>query len=211
MKRKVYVVGGSINYANWLVDFENINNMADADLVMFTGGSDIHPSLYGEKEIGMYTSFNMRRDEEEILQYQRAKDKGLPMIGICRGAQFLTAMSGGKLIQHQLSPGSLHPIYTWDDSVCQISSLHHQAMYPYNMEEDEYKLIAWAQNHSTLHWNGKNQEISDKPFKEAEIVYYPKTRSLCIQGHPEMMSSVVYPDTFEFLDDLVERLIDKTL
>ena len=208
-KRKVYVVGTYTEYASWLQDFEVCPFLSECDLVMFTGGEDVNPALYGEPR-GPFTYFNATRDKQEMSAFQRASAYKKPMIGICRGAQFLTVMSGGRLIQHQHNPGT-HPIITWDGLEIPVSSLHHQAMYPYNLPDDRYRLIAWAENHSPFHLDGEHKEISDKPFKEAEIVYYPATRCLGIQGHPEMMPRSRYKETFQFLDELVEKLITETI
>ena len=41
---KIYVVGGDLNYANWISDKEFVQTPEEADLVLFTGGEDVHPS-----------------------------------------------------------------------------------------------------------------------------------------------------------------------
>ena len=62
-------------------------------------------------------------------------------------------------------------------------------MYPYNLSDDEYELIAWSKERlSNKYVTGGAFDITNTAdFKEPEIVYYPKTNSFCIQGHPEMM------------------------
>ena len=67
------------------------------DLIVFTGGADIHPSIYGEKNT--HSHCNIGRDKREIFVYRMAKKWNIKMFGICRGHQFLNALTGGKLIQ----------------------------------------------------------------------------------------------------------------
>ena len=108
-------------------------------------------------------------------------------------AQLLTVYNGGKLIQHveghrnnnqeielTLIPETLY-------KKIQISSDHHQMMFPFNLNKTSYEIIGWSKNfQSNTYLNGKNEEI-DLPFNfvETEIIYYPLKNSLCIQGHPE--------------------------
>lgn len=162
------------------------------DLVLFTGGEDVDPSYYGE-QVGERTGINRKRDEYEVkYMFARSTLRRTPKLGICRGAQFVTVMSGGKLIQdvsgHAIS--TLHRISFSNglSSDIDITSTHHQMMNPYEMDEDNYEVIATATNfQSDRYLDGTNKNIAlPKGFKEAEIVYYPKTSSLAIQGHPEM-------------------------
>ena len=80
---KVFVVGGAINYANWIKDVEIVGNLNQAQIVLFTGGEDVDPSFYGcEKHERTWS--NPMRDKEEIEIFNRVHDNQL-VIGICRG------------------------------------------------------------------------------------------------------------------------------
>ena len=70
----------------------------EADLVVFGGGADISPELYGQEPLPQ-TYFDEDRDTHEIWAYNKCVTSKIPMFGICRGAQFLHAMNGGKLWQ----------------------------------------------------------------------------------------------------------------
>lgn len=156
----------------------------EPELVIFTGGEDVDPSLYMENA-GKFTSFNKKRDKLEASTYNDFRY--IPKLGICRGAQFLTVMNHGKLVQHVTGHTSDHTIETDCDRVMNVTSTHHQMMYPFGLKADSYKLIAWAQYFkSNTYLNGNNVEIPPtREFLEPEIVYYPNTSSLAIQGHPE--------------------------
>lgn len=159
------------------------------DLLIFTGGADVNPDMYGEK-VGSRTSINIERDELESKSYDMLYR--VPKLGICRGSQFLTVKSGGRLIQDVQghATGKNHYIHTkeyGDYNKYNITSTHHQMMFPFNLNEDRYNLIAWSTKFlSDSYLNGNNEEIIlPENFLEPEIVYYNDSKSLCIQGHPE--------------------------
>jgi len=80
------------------------------------------------------------------------------------------------------------------------------------MAKEDYKLLAWTNGISKCHWNGLNEEISDKPFNEVEIIYYPKSNCLGIQGHPEMLfGDDAYDETISYLQDLLNKFLNKEL
>lgn len=69
------------------------------DGLVLSGGADINPLYLGEDPIPQLGSINPRRDRMEILLTRLAYDRQLPILGICRGIQMLTAVLGGKLYQ----------------------------------------------------------------------------------------------------------------
>lgn len=175
-----------------VIDCKEYRRDIKVDLILFTGGEDVSPSYYGESK-GKYTSISNKRDETESdYMFNRGEFCDTPKLGICRGAQFLTVMSNGKLIQHVNGHGlsGSHPLdmkHLGINGEFQITSTHHQMMFPYNMDKNDYEIIATATNFlSNTYLDGLNSEKElPKDFEECEIVYYPKTKSLCIQGHPE--------------------------
>lgn len=210
---KVYVVGGSTNYANWLPNTEVTHNFNDADVVMFTGGEDVDPSLYGE-QAGRHTYSNLERDIAEREVYKRAKEARKKIIGICRGSQFLCVMAGGKLIQHQDNPNAVHEIaLVRGGAPIHITSTHHQAAYPYNLPIYVYKLLGWSRDkQSTFHLNGEGKEMLGVVQQEAEIVWYKNERSLGIQGHPEMINyQKAHPESLKVIQEIYKDFINNQL
>lgn len=201
--RKIYVVGGNKEYASWMQG-QVVDNIYESNLVVFTGGEDVSPSLYGEPEHPR-TMTNPKRDAREMDMFNTATRLKKHIIGICRGSQFTCVASGGRLVQHQENPLHLHPIQTSDERSVLITSTHHQAMYPYDMVDGDYKVLAWTEGLSKFHENGEQKEISDKPFKEVEVCYFPKTKVLGIQGHPEMLPRSRNAETFAYLDELLDN------
>ena len=99
--RTVYVVGRYPEYEEmftnngWLV-VDNIED--DADLVQFCGGADVSPHLYNEERLET-TYVDPERDAYEIAMFKLAFESGCAIAGICRGAQFVHVMNGGRLWQ----------------------------------------------------------------------------------------------------------------
>jgi putative glutamine amidotransferase len=70
------------------------------DGMVFSGGSDVDPELYGatahEETIGIFRE----RDEFELGLMRAALARDVPMLAICRGSQVLNVALGGDLEQH---------------------------------------------------------------------------------------------------------------
>ncbi|MCW8888173.1 MAG: gamma-glutamyl-gamma-aminobutyrate hydrolase family protein [Gammaproteobacteria bacterium] len=157
------------------------------DLVMFTGGEDVTPAYYGEERHAKTFHTNPERDHIEALIWKQAKRLGIPCVGICRGAQFLNVMNGGKLIQHVTNHTSNHDIKTTCGHTIQVSSTHHQMMDP----TPEAEIIAWAESLSTEYLGIKDfRPCTDENgvVQEPEVVMYHDNMDLCVQFHPEMMA-----------------------
>jgi GMP synthase-like glutamine amidotransferase len=207
MSRKIYVVGIGPHYASWMKG-EIVYDMEDADLVVFTGGEDVDPIVYNEPR-NPKTRSNIKRDNTELIEFKKALDLKKHMIGICRGAQFLCAASGGRLVQDQMNPGYRHMITTSTGKIVMITSTHHQAMFPFDMPKDHYKLLAWTEKMVGKREDGEGNDMGNGN-REAEICYFPKTRALGIQGHPEMMAEGMFGTTFDYLHEILDdHLNDK--
>ncbi len=68
------------------------------DGIVLSGGADIDPDYLGEEPLEC-VSINPRRDRQELTLVHLAVDRQIPVLGICRGIQVLTAALGGKLYQ----------------------------------------------------------------------------------------------------------------
>lgn len=70
------------------------------DAVVFAGGADLDPGLYGEAPHVETTGLRPQRDAAELPLIRSALDRDLPTLGICRGMQLLAIACGGSLVQH---------------------------------------------------------------------------------------------------------------
>jgi putative glutamine amidotransferase len=69
------------------------------DGILFTGGNDIDPALWGADRHPA-TEIDAARDASEVMLMRAALDLDLPILGICRGMQVMAVVSGGSLHQH---------------------------------------------------------------------------------------------------------------
>lgn len=135
---KVFVVGGSLGYANWITDEVNlVNSVDDADLVLLTGGEDVNPKYYNEKPHP--TTHFTQRDVEEFKIINESKSKQKPLYGTCRGLQILTVAAGGKLVQHQsnrYSPHLMDDVFTKESNSFKVENLLAISNFLTNLEYD---------------------------------------------------------------------------
>jgi len=71
-------------------------DLASVDAVVIGGGDDIGPDLYGG-ELVTAARIDPERDRLERCVVMEAIARGLPVLGICRGAQMLNVALGGSL------------------------------------------------------------------------------------------------------------------
>jgi putative glutamine amidotransferase len=93
-------MGGGLPLVLPLSDAEEARALARRlDGFLFTGGQDVHPALYNQTELPFCGKTSARRDafEKALLEEILRLDK--PVLGICRGLQFLNVMLGGSLYQ----------------------------------------------------------------------------------------------------------------
>ncbi len=69
------------------------------DALLLSGGGDLNPLYLGEEPVPGLGGINAKRDLAELLLVRLAFDRQVPMLGICRGIQVLTAALGGSLYQ----------------------------------------------------------------------------------------------------------------
>lgn len=189
--KKIYVVGGANHYAQRIENHELTDDLSTADIVMFTGGEDVDPSLYGCKK-HRTTYSNIARDLYEKEIFEKIRPDQL-VVSICRGSQFTCIMNGGLLVQNctDHAIGYTHRI-TNGEKIFDITSTHHQMQYPYNLPKEDYTVLYTCYGHRSECYDGDKIDINAIfEYGEPEIVMYHKKnmpKCLAIQGHPEMMS-----------------------
>ena len=185
--KKVYVVGGGYAYERMFkqAGYALATSMQEADLLCFTGGADVSPELYGEDNVGSYCSPERDKYEEQVFDWAYAHD--VPMVGICRGGQFLNVMNGGKMWQDVDN----HAISGTHKAMCKylgeimVSSTHHQMMRP--SAEGEVLVSANLASYK-MNANGAKYSWECNFGDDCEVAYYKDTKSLCYQPHPEIVN-----------------------
>jgi GMP synthase-like glutamine amidotransferase len=158
------------------------------DLILLWGGDDISPVFYDELRItNGGPSKPSERDLFEWELIRQATAFGIPIVGVCRGAQMLCAYAGGKLIQHVNGHHSDHNIETIDGKIFMVSSSHHQMMCPYGFTN--YELLAWSQASQSSVYLPQGADYTEEMYKltrkEPEVVFFPDLNALAVQCHPE--------------------------
>jgi len=185
-------------------------NFREAEALVFTGGADVHPFLYGERELKQ-TQTDWIRDRTELNLLRRVPSQ-FPKIGICRGGQFLNVASGGAMWQHVdgHAEGKLHPMRLDGldkGRMVEVTSTHHQMMIP----TAEATVIATAAKSTVKMGDGrpynkrKPEEVAER-FEDTEVVYYEHSNSLCFQPHPEygVLNNPCQRVFFEIMNEYVQ-------
>jgi putative glutamine amidotransferase len=73
--------------------------LATMDGLLLPGGADLDPALYGEAPHPS-VAVERPRDDLELAAWSAARERGLPIFGVCRGFQAINVFSGGRLVQH---------------------------------------------------------------------------------------------------------------
>ena len=164
--------------------------LSEVNVVVFTGGSDVSPYIYGEEPDGA-RGCDPRRDEIELSIWNGAKSLGIPCIGICRGGQLLNVLNGGYMIQ------DLGKTISGDVSMY-IDGKH--SMYYMSVRVDHHQGMIAGDSVNNLSWN---EETGTDYWPDYEI-WYPETKDLCVQYHPEWD----HEGTKQRFISLLERFLD---
>lgn len=194
-KSKVFIVESGLSYFSMFrhAGWEHTSHMKEADLVLFTGGSDVSPELYGQAK-HTTTHPNPARDFRERLIFNLCRKVNKPMVGICRGGQLLNVLCGGSLYQDVDGHYEKHDVHDISTSVdYPASSDHHQMM----QVGSKGTLLAYASEAAfkEICWIAGKHKILKTDNVDPEVVHYPNEKVLCFQYHPE------YPG-FEYLADI---------
>ena len=80
-------------------DIEDADVLDRVDGLILIGGADIGPANYGAEPHPTTDEPRVQRDASEILLCRGARERDLPLLGICRGLQVMAVAHGGGLIQ----------------------------------------------------------------------------------------------------------------
>ena len=149
--------------------------------IILSSGNDINQALYSSKEKSPNASVERDTTEKEILKIS-IKNK-LPVLGLCRGMQFINVFFGGKLIvanQNNKNKikhvASVHKIRITNEraekligSNIEVNSFHNWGISKDSLSKD---IISFAE--------------SEEGFIEG--IYHPKLPIAGIMWHPERKS-----------------------
>lgn len=198
---KVFVVGYGTGYASWIHDKQLVNDIEDADVIVFTGGQDINPAIYGCKKHST-TYFTPTRDDFELSAYAQVRPNQV-CYGACRGAQLGAAINGAILVQdienHWCSGNHEISRFLGESDLPEelsVPSLHHQMVYPYDLPKEDYDLLYVSKVNRSPYYHGDGitdeKILKIKEFGEPEVMVFHRPGKpvfFGVQGHPEMLSA----------------------
>jgi putative glutamine amidotransferase len=200
------------NYRRWIemgpdidvvkLSFHNQNaaEVKSCDGILFSGGEDVHPALYGKPEfVGEYGLKEIipARDQFEYEVIEKALETKKPVLGICRGLQLINVYLGGTLLPDipRVSKSTAHGKISGQDqnhdiTVENLSLLHDIT----GLEKGQVN----SAHHQGVDKPGGNLRIS--AFSEPSIVEamewkdpIHKSWLLLVQWHPERMQDLSSP------------------
>ncbi len=115
--------------------------------LVLSGGNAVDPRRYGQVNEGLCRTVIPERDALEYEAFEFCRDRHLPILGICRGHQFLNVACGGSMLQdltittveHEATgePSLFHPVTVMSDTrlaalagagPVRVNSRHHQGL-----------------------------------------------------------------------------------
>lgn len=180
------------------------NNLIEG--LILSGGNDISPELYNYPNINSKDCC-LRRDKTEQKLLEIAIKKNIPVLGICRGMQFINIYFGGKLIQdlkqehvkkeHEIEIKNQELKEKINPDMIIVNSYHNQGLTSKEIS-NELEIIATtkegmieALNHKTypiagIQWHperNKPQDINKiliKSFLNEELFWKRKTKAIIL-------------------------------
>jgi gamma-glutamyl-gamma-aminobutyrate hydrolase PuuD len=70
------------------------------DGLVFSGGADLDPDLYGAEPHPETNGVRPERDRAELALLEAALERDMPVLAVCRGSQVFNVARGGDLVQH---------------------------------------------------------------------------------------------------------------
>ena len=157
------------------------------DGVVLSGGADVDPTIHSPEEDPSLSKFEPGRDNHEFEILNKAIEKNVPVLGICRGIQVINVHAGGTLFQDIPDHANIKKPY--DDrhhkvrfktgsilsdiygSEIEVNSLHHQAI---NKIAEGIEAVGWS----------SGGEATEEVIEAIEV---DNSRILAVQWHPELL------------------------
>ncbi|MED4911329.1 gamma-glutamyl-gamma-aminobutyrate hydrolase family protein [Brevibacillus centrosporus] len=160
--------------------------------VLFSGGSDIEPTYYGELPRPGLGEIDPKRDKHEIALIKKVlNETNLPVLGICRGSQLLNVAMGGTLyqdLQLERPEGMPHTL----KHAPKYHPTHPAGVLPGSRLEAIFQTQElWVNsfNHQAVNKLGQGLKVTmTAPDGLVEGIEAPGERFVvAVQWHPEMM------------------------
>ena len=181
------------------------------DALILSGGGDIDPGCYNGKRHEANYAVDQERDALELELGRHVIASGMPTLGICRGAQILSVVRGGKLIEHipdEFGEKVLHRAPP-REPVMHSVKLKSGSRLAKILGRDEFDAFSW--HHQALRGAASGFEaVAHAPDGTIEAIEMPSHPWLiAVQWHPEL-SAASDPLQQKLFDALVEQARSRT-
>lgn len=211
------------NYVRWIkgsgaeVEVVTLSKDAPAEMencdgFVLSGGVDVHPRYYSgnHQYPNSPETFNEDRDDFEFSILEKAMQKKVPVLGICRGLQLINVFCQGTLIQDM---GDQNDVHTDDD---EGDETHKVAVEPgtllHNIVKENSGLVNSA-HHQSIESLGDN--LIANSYSEDGVIEGIEWKEkegrpfmLAVQWHPERMDKANIADS-AFSKNLRDHFISR--
>jgi putative glutamine amidotransferase len=160
------------------------------DGLLLSGGGDVDAFWFGREAEPAQGKVQPERDRMEICLARRALRDGLPVLGICRGAQVLNISAGGTLYQDLQGVAALQHDQRAPRSYSIHTVLVRRPSLLYSLVGQETIRVN-SFHHQAIHLAGKglrvSAEASDGVIEAVEADGHPF--ALGVQWHPEWQTT----------------------
>jgi putative glutamine amidotransferase len=160
---------------------------ADIDGLILGGGKDIFPGRYNAPPKDDYT-YDKKRDEMEVFWAERAKEEGIPTLGICRGAQLINVICGGTL---HMDVGQAY------DNADYPEGIVHYVLYRKKIEILDNTLLCDIWQTDEKYVNSLHKQAIDEVGDEIKIDAAEKNgviQAISIPDHPFFLGVQFHPE-----------------
>ena len=179
---------------------QNATDVELCDGILFSGGEDVHPALYGKPEF--VQEYGLKeiipaRDQFEYEVIEKALENKKPVLGICRGLQLINVYLGGTLLPDipTISGSTVHGKISGQDQIHDIRVENFSMLHDISGLEKGQVNSAHHQGVDRPAGNLKVTAFSEPSFVEAMEWKNPPDKSwlLMVQWHPERMHDLSSP------------------
>jgi putative glutamine amidotransferase len=168
--------------------------LSRVDGLLLAGGTDVHPSRYGEEAHPLTEEADLELDEFEITITSWAFREDIPVLGVCRGMQLINVVLGGTLYQ-DISDQYPNSIGHTNRHAPRTHLAHHINVEPGSRMETilgTEKVWVNSLHHQAIKDPGKGVRITGRaPDGVPELLEVPGYRFvMAVQSHPEEIYAI---------------------
>ncbi|QNK64271.1 gamma-glutamyl-gamma-aminobutyrate hydrolase family protein [Pedobacter sp. PAMC26386] len=206
-------LGADIELVELSFEKNNIQDIETCDGFLLTGGIDVEPSFYDGPQDYPYkpAEFLPERDRFEKLIYEYSQAHQIPVLGICRGMQYINILEGGTVLEDIGEANQIHKKEA-EDKVHQVGIGHNSMLYAItgskngivNSAHHQGVIAKTLSSHliANSYSSTADQLIEGVEFKDKT----GKAFMIAVQWHPERM---IEKETNPLSQKIKERFLEE--